>query len=74
MLYYDLKDENYKPSTADKKLINIISANYKEDYQHAKTNDEYENLYLRFLMVTDYISGMTDTYARNLYRELNGLD
>ncbi|MDD6216745.1 MAG: deoxyguanosinetriphosphate triphosphohydrolase [Roseburia sp.] len=74
VLYYDLKDENYKPSTADKKLINIISANYKEDYQHAKTNDEYENLYLRFLMVTDYISGMTDTYARNLYRELNGLD
>lgn len=74
VLYYDSNDENYMPTKADKKLINIISANYKEDYQHAKTNNEYENLYLRFLMVTDYISGMTDTYAKNLYRELNGLD
>ena len=32
------------------------------------------NLYLRFLMVTDYISGMTDSFAKNLYRELNGID
>ena len=54
--------------------INIISENYKTDYEHAKTNDDVYNLYLRFLMVTDYISGMTDSFAKNLYRELNGLD
>ena len=35
---------------------------------------EAEELYLRFLMVTDFISGMTDSYARNLYRIANGLD
>lgn len=74
VLYYDSNDENYMPTKADEKLINIISANYKEDYQHAKTDDDCENLYLRFLMVTDYISGMTDTYAKNLYKELNGFD
>ncbi|WP_425757529.1 hypothetical protein ACPW7J_13635 [Ihubacter sp. rT4E-8] len=25
-------------------------------------------------MVTDYISGMTDSYARDLYRELSGIE
>lgn len=37
----------------------------------ARTDDEAYNLYLRFLMVTDFISGMTDSYAKNLYQELN---
>ena len=27
-------------------------------------------LYLRLLLVTDFISGMTDSYAKNLYQEL----
>ncbi|SHL64543.1 dGTPase [Anaerocolumna jejuensis DSM 15929] len=77
VLYWDaessVEGEEYRISKADKKLINIISANYKEDYRCAKTDNEAENLYLRFLMVTDYISGMTDSYAKNLYQELNGL-
>lgn len=72
ILYYDEEGE-YKPSKADRKLINIISENYKNDYRNAKSDKEDENLYLRFLIVTDYISGMTDSYAKNLYHELNGL-
>ena len=44
-----------------------------EDYKCARSENEAENLYLRFLLVTDYISGMTDSYAKNLYQELNGL-
>ena len=31
---------------------------------------EQEKLYLRILMLTDYISGMTDNYAKRLYQEL----
>ena len=38
------------------------------------TAEEGYNVYLRILMVTDYVSGMTDTYARMLYRELRGVD
>lgn len=72
VVYYDQKGD-YQPSKADKKLINIISENYKNDYLNAKTGREAEDLYLRFLIVTDYISGMTDSYAKNLYNELNGL-
>jgi dGTPase len=67
-------DNKYKPSKADKKLISIISTNYKNDYLRAKIKNDDENLYLRFMMVTDYISGMTDSFAKNLYQELNGID
>lgn len=77
VLYWEEESEgndNYKPSKADKKLISIISANYKNDYLCAKTKDDAENLYLRYMMVTDFISGMTDSYAKNLYQELNGID
>lgn len=69
----NIEGVEYEPSKADRKLISIISANYKEDYLCAQTENEAENLYLRFLMVTDYISGMTDSYAKNLYQELNGI-
>ena len=72
--YWEEEDDTYKMSKADKKLVSMISENYKEDYEHVKTGNPGEDLYLRFLMVTDYISGMTDSYAKNLYRELNGMD
>lgn len=74
VIHWNIDDNNYKPSKTDKKLIELISDNYKADYLNAKTDDEYYNLYLRFLMVTDFISGMTDSYAKSLYQELNGID
>lgn len=74
VLYYDIDDIQYKPSKVDEKFIHIISENCKEDYRRAKIGNESYDLYLRFLMVTDYISGMTDSYAKNLYQEINGID
>jgi len=72
--YYENECDNFKPTKADKKYINLLSDNYKQDYKSAKTGNEAWDLYLRLLMVTDYISGMTDTYARTLYRELYGIE
>lgn len=74
VLYWGEETDEYKMSKADRKYVNIISANYKEDYEHAKSENEAENLYLRFLMVTDFISGMTDSFAKTLYQELNSID
>ena len=31
-------------------------------------------LYLRILLVTDYISGMTDSFMKTLYQELIGIE
>lgn len=77
VLYFGCEDDAYKLSKADKKCLSLLSENYKEDYLEEKkdhADDEGYCLYLRLLMVTDYISGMTDSFARTLYRELSGIE
>lgn len=73
VIYFDEKDETCKQTQKAKKLCGLLPENLREDYFHAKKEDDAFNLYLRFLMVTDFISGMTDSYAKNLYQELNGI-
>lgn len=59
----------------DRKLAALISENYRQIYRlySEKTEDAGERLYLRLLLVTDFISGMTDSYAKDLYQKLNGI-
>lgn len=58
----------------DQKLIALVSENYKQTYHIcAKGKSKEERLYLRFLLVTDYICGMTDSFAKRLYQELGGI-
>lgn len=71
ILYYDT-DKN--AGMMEKKFISLISENYMQIYHHyAKGKDDTQKLYLRILLVTDYISGMTDSFAKNLYQELKGI-
>lgn len=60
-------------TAAHKKLCNVISESCRAEYERAKTDDENNNLYLRLRMVVDYVSGMTDSYAKSLYQELCGI-
>ena len=56
------------------KLMALISENYKTVYRmDSQGKSDAEKLYLRLLLVTDYICGMTDNYAKSLYHELNGI-
>ena len=58
-----------------KNYLAIFSDNYKSGLpKRQRLGTEAFDLYLRLLMVTDYISGMTDSYARTLYRELSGIE
>lgn len=67
-------DTSVRMTEKEEKLIALISPNYKRVYQDAAAGkSEGEKLYLRMLLVTDYISGMTDHYAKTLYQELNGI-
>jgi len=55
----------------EKRTIDTVSEFYKVMYySESYGKSEQEKLYLRILMITDYISGMTDNYAKKLYREL----
>ena len=69
VIHYD--DREQEPGTIGRRLISFISSNYKNAYHyHARGKDDAERLYLRLLLATDYICGMTDSYARRLYQEL----
>lgn len=77
VLYYDpYKDGRIFGSTSnlDTRFISIMSENYKECYKHyGKKQDDTRRLYLRLLLATDCICGMTDSYSKNLYQKLNGI-
>ena len=67
-------DSAQKLGTIESRMIWFISDNYKNAYhRQAKGKSEAEKLYLRLLLVTDYICGMTDSYAKRLYQELNAM-
>ncbi|MBM6827772.1 deoxyguanosinetriphosphate triphosphohydrolase [Mordavella massiliensis] len=61
-------------NSIDRRMVYFISNNYKNAYHyHARGKNEVEKLYLRILLVTDYICGMTDSYAKRLYQELKAM-
>lgn len=67
-------DTGKKQSAVQEKLVSLISDNYKKLYFICSDGkSEEEKLYLRLLLVTDYVCGMTDSYAKDLYQELNGI-
>ncbi len=73
--YYDTDQWKMHASAVDTKMVSLISPTFMQIYKiHSKDASDNEKLYLRLLLATDYVSGMTDSYARRLYRELNGID
>lgn len=65
-----------KPSSKlDEKLWELIAEKHRQVYEKKSKEpelDQSELLYHRLLMVTDFISGMTDSYAHDLYLTLSG--
>lgn len=58
----------------DNKLISVISENYLKICRSAcEGRSEAEQAYSRLMLVTDYLCGMTDGFARELYREIMGI-
>lgn len=72
IIKYD--DPAQKLNSIEERLVSFISNNYKKAYRyHAEGQPDIYRLYLRLLLVTDYICGMTDSYAKRLYQELNAI-
>ena len=58
---------------AEKKLMTLVPENLKAAYFRGKrAGDRTYNLYLRVLMIADFVSDMTDGFAKGLYQELSG--
>ena len=72
IINYDAPEQ--KLGTIDIRMVSFISNNYKRAYHyHSEGKSEIEKLYQRLLLVTDYICGMTDSYAKRLYQELKAI-
>ena len=66
-------DTGHYPGLMEEKFLSLISDNHKMFYRRfAEGKTEGEKVYLRLLLAADSISGMTDSHARDLYRELTG--
>ncbi|MFH2142169.1 MAG: dGTP triphosphohydrolase [Bacteroidota bacterium] len=60
-----------KGNTYESRVYKLISSSYRYVFSNIEKyeNEEYKKLQL----ILDYISGMTDSYAINLYQELKGI-
>ena len=71
VLNYDTQENQ---DSIDSRIVSLISDNYKNAYRlHSEGKSEAEKLYLRLLLVTDYVCGMTESYVKRLYQEMNGI-
>lgn len=71
VLQYDFQKESSKNETG--KLIHLLPKSYIENYKkETKLLPEEDTVYYRILLVTDFVCGMTDSYAKRLYLDLNG--
>lgn len=71
-VYYDTDHES---SPLERRIMKLVSENYIRAYKvNSQGKAPAEKLYLRFMLVTDFICGMTDGYAQKLYRELSGIE
>lgn len=71
-LFIDSVNSKEKNNTKTKegKIFSLISNHYK----HVWSNESYSNKkYTDYMLIVDYISSMTDTYALTLYQELKGI-
>lgn len=66
-----LRFETPQEKMTDSKLINVISENYVKICRSGWSGPG-EEMYSRLMLVTDYVCGMTDGFARQLFRELRG--
>jgi dGTPase len=62
-----LSDSYENPRCHDGKLYQLISQNFRKIFESEKATQ-----YNRLRLVTDYISGMTDSYAMESYQKLYG--
>lgn len=58
----------------EEKYLSLIPENYRQVYHRTtEGKDSAGCVYHRILLATDTVSGMTDSYARDLYAELTGI-
>lgn len=66
-------DGSLNRKSKEYKILSLISDNYKDVACNKGESIAQVGAYQKFMLITDYISGMTDSYALRLYQELSGV-
>ena len=67
-------DTDEKMDAFDTRVLSFVSENYINIYNvKSQGKSDAEKVYLKLLLVTDYICGMTDSFAMRLYQEIQGI-
>lgn len=68
--------ESAKQHAKQNRVFSLISPNFiqtfKKEVSTIEDKDILQHVYFRLRLVVDYISGMTDSYAREIYQTLHG--
>lgn len=56
------------------KIYSMISKNYRFACQNEISKGNQSEKYYKLLLVTDFICGMTDSYAAHVYKKLKGME
>ncbi|MGL5676424.1 MAG: deoxyguanosinetriphosphate triphosphohydrolase, partial [Cellulosilyticaceae bacterium] len=68
-------DEEVKPYKGYKgKVYTLISKNYRLVCENCIEEGHLSEAYCKLLLVTDFICGMTDSYAAELYQQLTAIN
>lgn len=73
----DILNNKEQASIYSKGIYSLISENYKliyEEYELKNSTSIEEKIYHTLKLCTDFISGMTDTFALELYKKLKGIN
>lgn len=60
-------------NTKEARLYKLISSSFRYIYENYSSDNNLSDNYRKFQLVVDFISGMTDSYALNLYQKLKGI-
>src|SRR5436189_3326906 len=64
-------EKSTKTKTFAQKAYALMSQNYRTIYENVQKGEEHlPDEYRKALLLTDFISGMTDTYALTLHQQL----
>ena len=64
----DLAEQGDQADARSQMLSHLVPEQFKGSGEGLSPN-----LYLRLLQLTDYISGMTDSYAVSIYKKITGI-
>jgi dGTPase len=68
--YTPAKDPNNEKNDFPGKIRSLISSNYRRVFAWSLVTTGLPADYLRMQLVTDYVCGMTDTFATQLHKKL----